>query len=202
MYIPHLNKITDELESISFMQQYSFATIVSVRDGVPEATHLPFLVQQGGDKIVLRSHFAKANPQAEAILSNNNLVIFMEPHAYISPKHYEKEANVPTWNYVAVHGYGKATLLESVEAKMELLEQTIINYEAEYLNQWNSLPDDFKLKILKGITAFEIVVDDLQAKKKLSQNKTEKERENIINALSHAENSNERNIAEYMRKSD
>lgn len=72
-------------------------------------------------------------------------------------------------------------------------------YDAGYLNQWNSLPDDYKQKMMKGIVAFEIVVDDLQAKKKLSQNRSETERENIINDLSKAQDSNEREIAEYMK---
>lgn len=61
MYIPTANKMTDTSEIISFMRQFSFATIISANEGVPIATHLPFLVQQIGENIVLTSHFAKAN---------------------------------------------------------------------------------------------------------------------------------------------
>jgi transcriptional regulator len=186
-------------DAIRFMQRYSFATIISVKDGLPVATHLPFLIKEKGDKIILSSHFAKANPQSSDIINNNALVIFTEPHAYISPSNYEKEQNVPTWNYLAVHAYGKCFLLDGEENKMALLKEMIKYYDAGYLKQWNSLPDDYKQKMMKGIVAFEMVVDDLQAKAKLSQNRTEKERENIINELDDAENTNEREIAEYMK---
>jgi transcriptional regulator len=198
MYIPSFNKFEDQQEAVAFMQRYSFATIVTVKDGMPSATHLPFLVKQRDDKIILLSHFAKANPQSADIINNNALVIFIEPHAYISPKHYEKVESVPTWNYLAVHAYGKCVLLDGEENKAALLKETIQYYEADYLKQWDSLPNTFKKNMMKGIVAFEIVVDNLQAKKKLSQNKMEKERESIINELNNAENSTEKDIAAYM----
>ena len=200
MYIPSFNKFTNQQEAIAFMQRYSFATMVTVKDGFPMATHLPFLVQQMGEKLILRSHFAKSNPQAADSIDQRVLVIFTEPHAYISPKNYEKTESVPTWNYLAVHAYGKCTLPESETSKAELLKETINYYEADYLKQWESLPDDFKSKMMKGIVAFEIDVDDLQAKSKLSQNRSEKEQENIISNLSQADHSNEREIAGYMAR--
>ena len=200
MYIPSINKLEDRQQAISFMQRYSFATIVTVKDGTPVATHLPFIVSQQDDRIILKSHFAKVNPQAVDSINTRVLVIFTEPHAYISPKHYEKVENVPTWNYLAVHAYGKYTLLEGEDKKAALLKETINYYEADYLKQWDSLPDNFKQNMMKGITAFEIVVDDLQAKSKLSQNKTQKEINNIIKELEHSENTNEKDIADYMSK--
>lgn len=200
MYTPKLNLITDQQEAISFMQQFSFATIVTVKDSLPSATHLPFVVSQRDGQIILTSHFAKANPQATEILSCKPLVIFIEPHAYISPRHYETEQSVPTWNYIAVHAYGTARIIDSPEAKAQLLERTIRFYEAGYLKQWNGLPQDYKLNMMKGITGFEIIVDELQGKKKLSQNRTEKERENIIAELSKSNSSAEKDIAAYMQK--
>ncbi|SDP72357.1 negative transcriptional regulator, PaiB family [Mucilaginibacter sp. OK268] len=196
MYIPSFNKFENEQEAISFMQRYSFATIITSVDDIPVATHLPFIIEQRDDKLVLSSHFAKANPQATEIAGKNALVIFTEPHAYISPANYEKETNVPTWNYLAVHTYGKVTLLNETA---DLLARTINNYEANYLQQWNNLSDDYKQKMMKGIVGFEIIVDDLQAKKKLSQNRSEQEKENIINTLSKSTNTTENEIAEYMK---
>ncbi len=192
MYTPKLNLITDQQEAASFMQQFSFATVVTVNNGIPSATHLPFVVSQRDGHIILTSHFAKVNPQAVEIFGCKPLVIFTEPHAYISPRHYESEQNVPTWNYIAVHAYGTASIIDSPEAKAHLLEQTIQFYEADYLKQWNCLPQDYKLNMMKGITGFEIVVDELQGKKKLSQNRTETERANIITELSNSSLSAER----------
>lgn len=198
MYTPKNFLITDQQEAIDFMQRYSFATIVTVNNGIPTATHLPFVVTQSEDKIILKSHFAKANPQSTELINGNPLVIFAEPHAYISPKHYEQVNRVPTWNYIAIHAYGKATLIDSPETKAQLLEQTIQFYEAGYLKQWDGLPNDYKQNMMKGIVGFEIIVDDLQAKKKLSQNKTDKERESIISELNRKPNSTEKEIAAYM----
>jgi transcriptional regulator len=200
MYIPSFNLLTDRQEAISFMQRYSFATIVTDVNGVPEATHLPFLVKQEDGKVLLLSHFAKANPQSAEIIDKTSLVIFTEPHAYISPKHYEKEENVPTWNYIAVHAYGKAQIIEEENKKAELLQHTIEFYDAGYLQQWEKLTDHYKSKMMKGIVAFEIEVTDLQAKKKLSQNRSEKERENIINSVDNSTDTNEKEIAAYMKK--
>jgi len=181
------------------MQRYSFATIVTTIDGLPVATHLPFLVKQENDKLILQAHFAKANPQWKQIEGTTSLVIFTEPHAYISPNNYEKVENVPTWNYIAVHAYGKAHMLDSVEQKAELLKHTINSFESAYLQQWEGLPEQYRLKMMNGIVAFEIEVTDLQAKKKLSQNRSEKEIENIIHSLEKSADANEREIAAQMR---
>lgn len=180
------------------MQKYSFATIVTNIDGVPAATHLPFIVEQRDDQLVLVSHFARANPQSAAVFNETSLVIFTEPHAYISPSNYEKQLNVPTWNYLAVHAYGKATLVDDKTEVAKLLEKMIGFYEANYLKQWAQLPEDYKLKMMNGIVAFEIVVEDIQGKKKLSQNRTEFERENIIRSFSESKDQNEQDIAGYM----
>jgi transcriptional regulator len=198
VYTPKHFQLPDHQEAISFMQKYSFATIVTMLNGVPEATHLPFLVEQRGEELILVSHFAKANPQASAVFNETSLVIFTEPHAYISPANYEKEQNVPTWNYLSVHAYGKATLIDDKAQVADLLEKMIGFYEANYRDQWDKLPDDYKFKMMNGITAFEIVVTDLQAKKKLSQNRTEADRESIIASLSNSTDKNEQEIAAYM----
>lgn len=202
MYTPKINLLDDKQEAIAFMQRYSFATIVTVKDGSPTATHLPFVVSLRDDELILTSHFAKANPQADELLDGNPLVIFAEPHAYISPKHYESQQSVPTWNYIAIHAYGKATLIESLEEKAQLLEQTIRFYEDDYLKQWNNLSDDYKLKMMKGIVGFEIVVIGLQGKKKLSQNRTEVEKARIIDDLDKSKDSAAKSIADYTRNTN
>ena len=199
MYIPKAFLTTDQSEIISFIKKYSFGTIITVDEGKPIATHLPFLVVEQDEKMFLKSHFASVNPQAKSLEGQEILVIFTEPHAYVSPKFYEKKQNVPTWNYLAVHIYGGAKIIEDEAGKLELLEKTIQNYEEEYLKQWNNLALDYKLKMLKGITAFEIEVSDIQAKKKLSQNKTVIEQQNIIKAFENSADSNENQIAEYMK---
>ncbi len=200
MYIPKINLTTDRNEIVSFMKRFSFATIITVKANIPVATHLPFLIASNEENIVLTSHFAKANEQWKDIENNNVLVIFTEPHAYISPAHYDNQFNVPTWNYISVHAYGQGKIIVETESVFKILEKTIDNYENSYKLQWEQFPTDYKLKLAKGIVAFEITVKDLQAKKKLSQNRSETEKQKIIDALSKSNDSNEQLIAGYMKK--
>lgn len=200
MYIPEFNRLTDRDEIVDFMKQFSFATIISARNNLPVATPLPFLIKLKDEQIILTSHFAKANDQWKDIENNQVLIIFSEPHAYISPVNYDKVLNVPTWNYISIHAYGKVKLLTESKKVAEILEATIDNYESAYRQQWDNFPEEYKLKMSKGIVAFEIVVTDIKAKKKLSQNRSQEEKQRIIQSLSESEDSNERQIAAFMKK--
>ena len=200
MYIPKLNNMTDRQEALAFIRRFSFATIITARDNIPQATHLPFLIEERNGELRLKSQFARANRQWQDIEENQCLVIFSEPHAYISPSNYEKEQNVPTWNYLAVHAYGEGKLITDSSQVMRLLEQTIDQYETAYRAQFDKLSDDYKSKMARGIVAFEIIVTELEGKKKLSQNKTETERDNVIKSLAQSPNTAEQLIAEYMMR--
>lgn len=200
MYTPNTFRFRDNKEMVAFMQRYSFATIVTVGNGIPLATQLPFFIEEQSDRLVLRSHFAIANRQATYIEQNTSLVIFSEPHAYISPAHYDKRESVPTWDYIAVHAYGKARIIKDEGAIAEMLEQMILFYEKEYLEQWKTLSDQYRKGMIKGIVAFEMEVTDLQGQQKLSQNKTETERARIAGQLEKSDSTAEKDIASYIRQ--
>jgi transcriptional regulator len=172
MNTPNHFQFKDDAEKIAFMKQYSFATIITVKDNLPIATQLPFFIDNSSGKLLLGSHFAVANEQSRYIEADTSLVIFTEPHAYISPVHYDKRESVPTWDYMAVHAYGKAKIIEDETAKIIALEQMIRFYEKDYLHQWESLSDKFK----RGMMAFELEVTDLKGQKKLSQNNRSREK--------------------------
>lgn len=199
MFIPDDFDFKDNAEKIAFMKKYSFATIITVKDDIPIATQLPFIIDDTSGKLLLRSHFAIANEQVEYILNNTSLVIFTEPHAYISPSLYEKRESVPTWDYIAIHAYGKARIIEDAEGKIELLEQMILYYEEEYMQQWKSLSEKFKKGMTRGIAAFELEITDFQGQKKLSQNKSKIERQRIVEHLEQSENTTEKEIAAYIK---
>jgi transcriptional regulator len=200
MYIPALNEITDKKEIVAFMQQYSFATIVTVKDNFQTATHLPFTISIENDELILTSHFARANKQWEEIEQQQVLVVFAEPHAYISPTHYEKELNVPTWNYMAVHVYCKGKIIADIAGSFEMLETMITTYEPAYKKQWDSLPIEFKNKMIKGIVPFQLKVNKIEAKKKISQNKTIAEQTRIAESLLQSNLSVEQEIGQLMKK--
>ena len=198
MYIPKKYIGQDKEEAVAFMRRFNFASIITSVDEVPMATHLPFVIEQIGERIKLHAHFALANPQWKEIVEKESLIIFSEPHAYISPSHYEQEENVPTWNYVSVHVYGKAVLIEDHLAATAALEAMMDSFEPAYKKQWQSLSKDYKDRMLKGIKAFELDVTRMQFKEKLSQNKNESERDSIINDLRISTKSTQQHIAEYM----
>ncbi len=200
MYIPASNQMNDRASVIAFMKRFSFATLLTARDEIPVATHLPFVIKVQEERIILASHMAQQNPQHRDITTGQCLVIFQEPHAYISPANYEKELNVPTWNYIAVHAYGTANIITDPAKVKTSLEEMIDSYEPEYRQQWEGLPEKYQSGLIGGLVAFEIEVNDLQAKEKLSQNKTVQEQRNIIQTLSASDDSNARITAEYMKK--
>lgn len=185
---------------VSFMKAYSFATIVTVENNLPTATHLPFVITETENGIVLSAHFAKANNQWKQLTNSKVLVIYAEPHAYISPKHYDSELNVPTWNYISVHTYGMATVITDDAGGIAELEKMIAVYEADYLPQWKKLPEEMKLKLLNAIVPFTIAVEDIQAKEKLSQNKNKDERKRIVESLQNSDQSTEQAIGAFMLK--
>ena len=200
MYIPKTFEFENPAEKIAFMKQYSFATIITSKDNVPMATHLPFFIDDSSGKLLLSSHFAKANEQARYIEGNTSLIIFSEPHAYISPVHYDKHESVPTWDYISVHAYGTAKILESEESKVKVLKEMITFYDKNYIGQWNSFSEKFRINMMKGIVAFEFEVTDLQGQKKLSQNKSVEERGRIVEHLGKSEYRVENTLGRYIKK--
>lgn len=199
MYIPHAFRWEDGAGKIAFMQRYSFATLVTCVNERPVATQLPFMVYEKEQQLWLSSHLAAANEQAAHLAGQTALVIFSQPHAYISPIHYNKRESVPTWDYLAVHAYGEARIITEEAGKMAVLEKMIDCYDQPYREQWNTLPDKFKTGMLNELTAFEIAVTELQGQQKLSQNKTTEERSRIITHLEHSSDSTEQELAGYIR---
>lgn len=200
MYIPAGFRMDDREALIAFMKRYSFATIINCADNIPVATHLPFCVNDRDGQLVLSAHFASVNRQAAFIEGQTSLVIFSEPHAYISPMHYDRKESVPTWDYIAVHAYGKATVLEDDAQKMRVLEEMIRFYEPSYMKQWkNDLSEKYISGMLKGIVAFELEVMELQGQQKLSQNKSVAERQRIIRQLEQSEEGVEKTLATYIK---
>lgn len=200
MYIPKLFAETDEEALLAFMREFNFATLVTAENDFPTATHLPFISEKRDDKIVLSSHLAKANLHWKQF-NKDILVIFQEPHAYISPSLYTEKIEVPTWNYVAVHAYGRAKIFESIEENLALLEKMLAEFDKNYFEtQWREIPDEYKISRAKAIVAFEIEVTDLQGKKKLNQNKGLQDAENVIAAFENSNNQNEKQIARFMKE--
>lgn len=185
MYRPKAFQEENTSKLVSFMQANSFATLVSVLDGVPFASHIPLVVVKD-NVIKLIGHLAKQNPQWQAFASAESLAIFTGAHAYISPSSYENHENVPTWNYIAVHAYGfpkTITFHEAPESMDQMINEMVDTYEAEYKARWQSLSQGYREAMMQGIVGFEMIVDRLEGKYKLSQNRSEVDQQNVSNKL-------------------
>ncbi|MBW4426792.1 MAG: FMN-binding negative transcriptional regulator [Nostoc desertorum CM1-VF14] len=185
MYRPAAFQEDNVDKLIAFMRANSFATLVSIIDGVPYASHVPLVIAMQGDAVKLIGHLAKQNPQSQA-LGTELLAIFTGAHAYISPTLYERYESVPTWNYIAVHAYGipKVIMLnDSPESMNQMINEMIDTYEANYKSHWHSLSDGFREGIMNSIVGFEITVTRLEGKYKLSQNRSQVEQHNVSSML-------------------
>jgi transcriptional regulator len=183
MYNPKHFRMEDRSQIIEFMRAHSFATLVTIVDDRPFATHLPFVIAVDDTEIRLYAHVARANPQWRSFEVSEALVIFQGPHAYISPSLYDSPVNVPTWNYIAVHAGGPARILSDPSESDRALQSLIQSTEPAYVDQWNTLPVTYKSRMLNAIIAFEIQVERLEGKQKLSQNRSAAEQLRIITAL-------------------
>lgn len=208
MYVPEAFRLSDRARMIEVMRAFDFALLVTAPDGRAQASHLPFLYEADeGPHGTLYAHMARANPQWRdfATLAANGgeaLVVFQGPHSYISPTWYASEQpNVPTWNYVAVHAYGLPQVIDEPAAARALIERLVAVQEAGLTPPWTTagLSDTFMSGMLRGLVAFRLPVTRLEAKAKLSQNKTAAQRAAATAVLEAAEAPLARATADWMR---
>ncbi len=162
------------------------------------ATHLPMLLE--GENLV--AHMARANPQARDIEAGiSALAIFHGPHAYVSPSWYSDPAHsVPTWNYTAVHITGKPHVISEPNAVKELLQRLVGQFESRRENSWGfdlESPDIDNL--IRGIVAFEMPIETMEGKFKLSQNRPIGDRGRVMWSLKSSESQMDQQVAEMMR---
>lgn len=203
MYIPAWFREDDPTVLHDLMRQYSFGALVTVAEGRPFATHLPFLLQaEDGGTGTLRAHMARANPQWRHFEAGGEaLVIFQGPHTYISPSWYEVHPSVPTWNYAVVHAYGTPRLLDD-DALYDVLRASVETYEAPSVQPWSmsALTEEFVQNKMRAVVGFEIAITRLEGKFKLSQNRSETDRERVIVMLESSGHPENRDVAAWMRR--
>jgi transcriptional regulator len=168
-----------------FIEQNSFGLLVSRVDGGPFASHLPFLLERTAEPHgTLVGHMARANPQWREAGGQTLLAVFSGPHAYISPTWYEDEHVVPTWNYTAVHVYGRATIIEDEAALLEIVRGSVRFYEQAMTRPWSfDGSSTFAKRMLAQIVGFRIEIERIEGKFKLNQNHPVERREKVVSAL-------------------
>lgn len=200
MYIPSYYKNEDINEIRGFLKQNSFGILINQVEGKPWATHIPLeLDTDEANNDVLIGHIAKANPQWKYFDEDTEvLCIFNGPHSYVSSSWY-KEEEVPTWNYIAVHVYGKLKVLDeaAVLASMHKLVDKYETNSKKPISLHQMSPKT--MRQIKGVVGFQITITDIQATYKLSQGR-EHDHAKIISELEETNNSGSKAIAKEMKK--
>jgi transcriptional regulator len=183
MYVPKAFREDDPARLHGFLAAWSFALLVTDVDGVPGATHLPLVLDAGaGPHGTLIGHVARANPQWQTFDGTRQaLAVFQGPHAYVSPTWYATAPAVPTWNYAAVHAYGRPRVLEGAAATRDAVARLVAIHDPAW--SLADQPEDFIAGMLRGIVAFAMPIERLEGKLKLSQNRPAADRPGIVRAL-------------------
>ena len=178
MYLPEHFADNDREKLTAFIDKHSFGALITVFDGRPFASHIPFLYEPGAN--VLLGHVARANQQWRHFSNGADvMVIFQGPHAYISPSWY-LSPGVPTWNYVVAHVYGSARALVEPHRIEGIIKRLTEKHEQNNEPPWVPRYDE---KLLKAIVGIEIRVKEIQGKFKLSQNRSAADRAAVVAKL-------------------
>jgi transcriptional regulator len=200
MYSPPYNRVEDRRELLEFMRANSFALLVTATGGAPVASHLPVTVADGEAGILIHSHMAKNNPQWREFFDDEVLLVFAGPHGYVSPRWYEEQERVPTWNYTAVHAYGKVKLAAEREAKHAAQRELVAQLDPQWLPKFDALRPEYVESMLNGIVNFDIAVTRLETRWKLSQNRGRREQELIAAELDKSDDGSARALAALTRR--
>ena len=195
MYLP-AHFAEDNPETLhTIMRQYPLAMLVVPQAGsaTPDfsAHHLPLHLNTTNNlpQGVLQGHVARANPVWQESAGHNVLAVFRGPDHYITPNWYPSKKTqgkvVPTWNYVAVHAYGTLRVIEDKAWLRQLVTQLTTTHEQAAPQPWqvNDAPEDYLDKMLSAIVGFEIVIERMQGKFKLSQNRTAEDQQGVLHGL-------------------
>ena len=201
VYIPASFAETDTTRLHEFIRRNSFAILTSHGHDGLIGSHLPVLLDaEAGPLGHLLGHMARANPQWRDI-RGEVLAIFSGPHAYVSPSWYEEAGTVPTWNYVAVHAYGRIHVVEDRDGLLDILRRSVSTYEGHRPEPWAFDESAHHVEtMLKAIVGFRVEITRLEGKWKLGQNHSEERRSRVIRSLEAEPAEDSRDIAGLMRE--
>ncbi|MDD9905481.1 MAG: FMN-binding negative transcriptional regulator [Rhodospirillaceae bacterium] len=191
MYVPEKFRVDDIDVLHNTMRQIGAAAVVGKGPDGIVATHVPIeLDTEAGAKGVIRCHFARPNPHAEAIAAGAELLlIFQGPQGYVTPSWYPSKHRtgkaVPTWNYIAIHAYGTAKTVDDPDWLKAHLAALTDHFESPYAVPWKleDAPDGFIDGMCRAIVGIEVEVTRLEGKWKLNQNKAATDAFGVVNGL-------------------
>ena len=207
MYVPPHFVEDDKAALHQAIGETRLATLVTLGSEGMEASHMPILLDAGeGPYGAIRGHLARANPQwRRASAETPALVMFLGPDAYVSPNWYATKREtgkvVPTWNYLAIHAYGRVEFFEDAERLRAIVTSLTQRHEGRREKPWavSDAPEDYIQAQLRGIIGFRLPIDRLEGKWKLSQNRPEADRRGVNEGLEGEGGALESTIAQRMK---
>ncbi|MBU2019556.1 MAG: FMN-binding negative transcriptional regulator [Bacteroidetes bacterium] len=199
MYIPKEFEVKDKEAIWNFILENTFAIVISSLSDQLEITHLPLVPKRTNQDYFLEGHLALANPHAQLLIDKRKVkVIFQGAHGYISSSVYG-HANVPTWNYQAVHVDGTVETLSDEELTVHLSELVELNEKGrDQVLKYSELDQTLIESYKKEIVGFRIRIKNFEASFKLSQNRNESDFKAIVDDLNKCPHLS--SLAESMRK--
>lgn len=206
MYVPPAFRQTDLPVLHREIGNCRLATLVSHGENGLQASHLPLLLRpEEGRYGTLYGHLARANPHWQVLAEGTEaLVMFNGPDAYVSPSWYPAKAEhgkvVPTWNYIAVHAYGRAEVFDDAERLRSLLAGLTERHEGPRPQPWavDDAPQDYIAGMLRAVVGFALPIERLEGKWKLGQNRSEADRRGVHDGLANSTDPRDRDLAQRM----
>lgn len=189
MYLPKAFCENDQAVIKGLIDAYPLALMVGMQDGVLQADHLPFFLDEQNGNYRLITHIAKANSAFGYLDGQEVLVVFTGAQGYISPNWYPSKhihhRQVPTYNYQVVHVRGMARVLTDEKSLMYAVGQLTKRQEQSQSKPWKlkDAPSEYIKELLTHIAVVQIEITDIQAKSKLSQNKDKADFDGVIDGL-------------------
>jgi transcriptional regulator len=194
VYIPAHFK-PDDAAVLELLNQHGAADLITSTQHGLLATLLPFLYDAPGSRPdvgelgSLVGHVARNNQQWRVATQGESLVIVRGPDAYITPSWYAAKREhgrvVPTWNYITAHVYGRLLIHDDVEWLEALVRRLTARHEAARTEPWSidDAPPDYFAGQLRAIVGVELLVSRIEAKAKLSQNRSDADIDGVIAGL-------------------
>ncbi len=202
MYIPPAFRVDDIPELHAAMRAARLANLVTATTDGLLATPLPlYVIPEEGEYGTLYGHVARANPQWKTAPVGEAMALFMGPDAYISPSWYPSKQEhgkvVPTWNYVAVHVYGRIEFFDDPGRLLGVVSRLTTLHEASRGAPWavSDAPADFVRAQLRGIVGLRLPIARVEGKRKMSQNRDEADRAGVAAGLAASERASDRAAA-------
>ncbi len=181
MYLRPFFAETDHARIAGLIAAYSFGVLITHGPRGMEASHIPFIVAQQDGQLILSAHLGAANPQCDALDGGTALAVFTGPHAYIAPGWYTTQPAVPTWDYAAVHIHGTLARVDDDASTAEILKALAADDPKGF--DLDSLAPQYRAQMFKGIKAFRLPANRIEAQWKMSQNRSAEDRQGVIAAL-------------------